>query len=103
MPCRTDDDSYSRPNHSDAQYNALKKEADNVTRMLCSVMTELEKYSTPNTIRSFENIDGLKSWWEHHKEIDRKRIAKEVQDAEKALGNLSKEAIALLVQKLQNK
>lgn len=113
MPCRTDDiydprDTRHYPNNvqtSDipqSQYNKLKKEADDVTRMLCSVMGMFEKMNFPAALQpDLRTIEGLNQWWEHHKEVDRKRIEKEVAEAEKSLSGLSEEAKVLLIQKLQ--
>lgn len=108
MPCRTDDtyintDARHYPSGvSDAKYNALKKEADNVTRLLCSVMRVIEKsdYAIAKVER-LSSIDGLKDWWEEHQEIDRKRIEKEVKDAAEMLKDLSPEARELLARELQ--
>lgn len=113
MPCRTDDiynprDSRHYPNNaqnsdiSQSQYNKLKKEADTVTRLLCSVLRALDKNDYPMTLTmDLSNITDLKEWWEEHQKVDRKRIEKEVAEAEKSLSGLSEEAKALLIQKLQ--
>lgn len=84
---------------SDDQYNELKKEADNVTRLLCSVMRVLDKHDNIVVInQKIIDIDGLSEWWKKHKVIDQKRIEKEVQEV---LKNLSPEAKELLAQQLQ--
>lgn len=106
MPCRTDDSYNSRnyPNGvSTEQYNDLKKEADTVTRLLCSVMRALDKNDYPIQLtRQLSSIDGLKEWWNHHQEVDRKRIEKEVSTAMRALDGISDEAKELIVKNLKN-
>lgn len=105
MPCRTDDfqyNNYSASSVTTTKYNQLKTEADNVTRLLCSVMSKLEKTQDP-AFTSLKTIDGLTKWWEQHKEVDRKRIEKEVEDAKRAINGLSEEAVQLLIQQLSQK
>ena len=82
----------------------MKKEADNVTRLLCSVLRKLEKASNSMEFEHIVNVtEGLKNWWESHKEIDRKRIEQEVKKAEESLSDLSKEAREMLIERLKGK
>lgn len=105
MPCRTDDcyDSRNYPSGvTQDKYDKLKKEADNVTRLLCSVMGTLDRIDHIKIIsEKINKIDGLKEWWDHHKEIDRKRIEKEVDEAIQSLDHLSQDAKDLLIKILK--
>jgi hypothetical protein len=102
MPCRVDDHEHAqRPSRAidkaNEQYEKLKAEADNVTRMLCSLMTFLE-----NNHSGFDftaNVEGLAKWWEAHKEVDRKREAKEIKEV---IEGLSLEQLTLMKKHMQN-
>lgn len=109
MPCRTDDyfDSrdYATPPAAPAiaknMYDELKKEADKITKLLCSTMRIVEEGEYALLNDKLSKISGLSEWWVEHKEIDRKRIEKEVESASKVLSGLSPEARELLIQKLK--
>lgn len=103
MPCRTDD-SYNQQLGSlvpIADYEKLKREADTVTRLLCSIMKLLEKNDGSASVSELSSIDGLTNWWRNHKESDRRRIEKEVESAVASLGDLSEEAKQLLIKRLE--
>lgn len=104
MPCRSDDSMYRMDTVNSvtkSTYDSLKKETDNVTRLLCSVLTLLEKHDFSSELsRDLTHVEGLREWWENHKEVDRRRIEKEVNKAKKTLESLSPEAKNLLAKQL---
>jgi hypothetical protein len=56
----------------------LRKQLDEVTRLLCGVLTIVEKDSIMLSVRGM--VPGLPEWWDKHKEADRKRLEKEAQE-----------------------
>ena len=50
------------------EFEELKKHSDNLTKMLCNVMIEIE-YQKPELVLDNE----VKKWWKKHKEWDKKR------------------------------
>jgi hypothetical protein len=56
----------------------LRKQLDEVTRLLCGVLTIVEKDSIMLSVRGM--VPGLPEWWDEHKEADRKRLEKEAQE-----------------------
>jgi Skp family chaperone for outer membrane proteins len=81
MPCRVDGyDNMSSGAVSYDDYHKLKAEADKATRILCSVLRELEE------IDVVLNQDPERTeWWEAHKAWDALRIQQEAEQAKKAL------------------
>lgn len=65
----------------------LKNELDDVTRMLCSVMKVLARVKKIDIMARLP--EDVTTWWEKHKEIDRKRmeaaraLKKKLEDDEK--------------------
>ena len=107
MPCRVDDDYNYRPpapsslaTISLTKYNALKKEADEATKLLCGLIRYLKANQSPSVIAgAFLEVDGLMEWSVHHNKIDRKNTEKDLQ---KAIKNLSDEQMQNLLHKLQS-
>jgi hypothetical protein len=88
MPCRTDDYP-EQPMKSPAETIVrLKDEADKVTRLLCSVLTIMNKHADTDNSEAYEvmsslqesvfETEGLSEWWTAHKEVDRQRIRNEI-------------------------
>lgn len=74
MPCRD----YST--HEGVDYESRRK-LDNVTEMLCSVLTALSE--DPKVSRLLQNNKKLRNWWEKHQEQDRRRLADEARELER--------------------
>jgi len=88
MPCQ---DHYSTNNY--CENDELKERLDSVTELLCFVMEEQDnsswymslyfgKFNDKNKQRI---VEDLKSWWENHKEEDRKAHIQYLQDNAKKL------------------
>lgn len=61
-------------------------ELDKLTRLLCGVMTQLDKLDLSHRLDyRNRNISGLKTWWSQHQALDEKRITRE-----QALAKLTK-------------
>jgi hypothetical protein len=84
------------------KYQIQKSRIDNVTRLLCGVMYEVE--STDISTELIKNVSGLSEWWTEHKRMDalreenerkmkeQKRLEKEQKRIkEAALNKLSEE------------
>ena len=70
--------------------DALKREADKVTDMLCRVMTVLEVITTEDGIRAIMSIDkDVIDWWVSHKLWDERRKAAARQAEYDSTHNLS--------------
>ena len=50
------------------KYQIQKSRIDNVTRLLCGVMHEVE--STDISTELIKNVSGLSEWWTEHKRMD---------------------------------
>lgn len=78
MPCRVDTEGIDAEDK-----RRLKRELDNVTRMLCQLCMR----SNPATVMT---VPGLSLWWDAHQEADAKRLAAErlaaERDAQRASG-----------------
>jgi hypothetical protein len=74
MPCQD----YGRPSYIDNP--ETKQRLDHVTRLLCEVMTKIDREYNDQLF--FHAVDGLEQWWTEHQEQDRKR--KDREDQEKA-------------------
>lgn len=93
MPC-TYDDPPSKQSYHQCKEKEYKKKLDKTTRLLCLLMSKLE--TTPE-YEQWPKLTGseyreLQSWWEKHKHMDAKRIAREkaVKEKEKKIKALSK-------------
>jgi hypothetical protein len=88
MPCRSDD--YPA---GPTQAELYKKEADKVTDLLCSFCEMVERAGDLTLMPS-----KVRDWWEAHKELDRKRRAKEDAERKKreAANKLRQDALAKL-------
>lgn len=76
MPCRD----YMENDCSSYQNDAriLKQKLDNVTRLLCTVMTYLDNVDSYFVL---DEVLGLRSWWEEHKENDKKRVIDDLKNS----------------------
>ena len=72
MPC-TDDGQCAY--ESAKEIKEMKQRLDNVTRMLCEVLTAIPAAADTN--------DTVKLWWMHHQEVDRARIRREKDQQER--------------------
>ena len=77
MPCRGDD--------YDDLSNA-RRDADRVTQFLCALCREVDANQGRPT--KIDCVAGLRSWWETHKEKDRKRREQEMADKQYRLSVL---------------
>jgi hypothetical protein len=68
------------------------QELAKVTKMLCSTMKLVEEGADLRTL--YNEIPGLKDWWEEHKKIDARR--KEKAEANKLKALLRKQALSKL-------
>ena len=83
MPCTY----YETPEEKAAPFNKLRDELDDVTRMLCGVMTILEREGNSFVVKN--QVPGLPEWWEKHKKSDTKRRIAELQaEIDKLKGSL---------------
>ena len=78
MPCRDYMDDHASHAYQVAEANKkceiLRKRLDNVTRLLCGVMHELEQ---EGVISAQHELVGLKEWWTEHQRLDALREQKE--------------------------
>ena len=74
MPCTYDES----PEEKAAPFNKLRAELDDVTRMLCGVMTVLERERVKYE-NLYPEVPGLKEWWAKHKKSDAKRKIAELE------------------------
>ncbi len=85
MPCQD----YGR---SDGSYERRQ----NVTRLLCEVMTHMESVLPATHLVVLGKVEGLERWWTEHKRLDAERLEREQQQAEEkrlrqqALGKLTR-------------
>ena len=83
MPCQYD--LYDRVSISQTEYDRLKGDLDDLTRMLCELCGYLEK-------NNFEiNLTDIKEWWEEHKKKDELRKIVEENKERIARENMFKE------------
>ena len=87
MPCRDYMDETDNRNYQIAaveqKNEILQKRLDNVTRLLCGVMHELEKEGVTSILSAQHEVAGLKEWWTEHKRLDALREEQERKAAEK--------------------
>ncbi|RHW41972.1 hypothetical protein D1B31_04825 [Neobacillus notoginsengisoli] len=71
-------------------HQQTKDETAELTRMLAAVLDYLsdETLEVIDIDYLFENTEGLKDWWNHYQENNRKKIEEEIK---KSLGDLSLE------------
>ena len=74
-----------------------KKELDKVTRLLCKVMTEVEKAERDENVRDAEEVFDIigsladvQSWWKEHKKRD------DIREKSEARESVKKNALAKL-------
>lgn len=95
MPCR---DWYDDCRTVEVENPETKKRLDNVTELLCSSLTYLEKAQKLTYKRLMERINGLEGWWLKHKADDAKQLLIEQREIKKqnALKKLTSEERKLL-------
>lgn len=87
MPCRDYMDEHDNRNYQIAaveqKNEILQKRLDNVTRLLCGVMHQLEQEGVTSIISAQHDVDGLKEWWTEHQRLDALREEQERKAEEK--------------------
>lgn len=74
MPCN--DGGYSSSDYERIRHSETQKKLDKVTRLLCTVIGQLENTKVGHPVYlDEETLD----WWKEHKELDRQRLIKEEQ------------------------
>jgi hypothetical protein len=107
MPCRDyDDDHFHRTLNGqlEAELATTKHKLDNVTRLLCAVMSRIDTFefgTTTDPLAPRDEIEGLQGWWTDHQEMDRRRREQEAAEeaarqAEIERERLVEEALASL-------
>jgi len=73
MPCRDYDWPDSKNTVHADDYAAIKRDLDNVTRLLCGLIGQVEDAKTRGLHSDhigLEAIHGLEEWWVHHQQRD---------------------------------
>jgi len=109
MPCRYDESAEEIEARKKASKKRIiqpyKKELDKVTRLLCSVMTQIDMCREDENCRTSEevlrkviNVSDLLKWWGNHKERDAIREKTEAREVvkKKALEKLTLEEKRIL-------
>ena len=100
MPCQSYNDDWRSHDDDRDKIKELKKQADMLARIACKALTELENNQIEDMILLRD--DEVRTWWQKHKEDDRKEQARlaEVERKkrirEEALAKLSTEERELL-------
>lgn len=97
MPCRDYETSYNNgPSYTETR---LKEQCDRLARIACKAMTALEKDGHADFLLIKD--DEVRTWWEQHKEADRKRMEEEARKkAERAEKKRLKQIKAELLERL---
>lgn len=102
MPCRTDDYEprvvHVQDPEQARQFLAMKGDLDTTTRLLCSVMTNIEGTIVGNSL--LDSVEGLREWWGEHKEADKRRWTR---DFEALMAKLSPDEREALEAKMAGK
>ncbi len=86
MPCISESN-WQREDSERKEKQKLREELNLVTRLLCEVLGTFEDISFLST--------EVQEWWARHREFDKKRLEKEVQDKLNSLKLTDKEALVL--------
>lgn len=73
MPCQSYDSSWDSGSDQ-RKIRELKKQADMLARIACKALTELEKNEIEDMLLLQD--DEVRTWWQEHKEADRKEQAR---------------------------
>lgn len=96
MPCQNymDDQAARDYARKDLQQknNVLQKRLDNVTRLLCGVMHQLQEGHT-SLQGATEKVDGLNKWWTEHQRLDALREAQELAEKKRKEAKKRKEQL----------
>ena len=69
MPCRDYESDHMSHGYDDDDVRILKDKADDLTRFLCAILTEVHSNGSFEDYEIAE-IDDLAEWWENHKRLD---------------------------------
>ena len=72
MPCRHYSDEEER-SLAEEQARKYKEKLDNVTRLLCGVMSMTKDGNHRSQNEFLYGVPGLREWWEQHQKDDEKR------------------------------
>lgn len=87
MPCSDYHDNVYHPPEEPMVFPEQER-LDKVTRLLCELLTYMEKAYQKTTLKAiFNHNPNIEDWWEEHKNADAKREAKEKKEREKLYGD----------------
>lgn len=84
----------------------LKKEKEDEIAQLNRMLGVVMKYISNDEIEEIDieylldQTDGLREWWDHYRELDRKKVVEEIK---KSLGGLSLEELTKIQEQIQKK